>query len=515
MKKYILEIVVFICGAAVMILELVGSRLLAPYLGTSIFVWTSLIGIILGSLSLGYWLGGKLSDLKPDYKIFSGIIFEAALWIAGVAFFNEIILILVEKFVRDIRYGAVLASLILFTCPSILLGMVSPYAVRLKIKAVDESGQTVGLLYAISTIGSIAGTFLTGFVLLAYFGTTSILLSLSIFLLLASILAYVPYFFKTKMVFILFFSICALASDSSGAILRGDEFIDVTTPYNRVWIIDEKESNKRIMVLNGAINSAMYLDKDDLFYPYTEFYRLGGHFNLALKRCLMIGGGGYSYPKDFLKENPNTYLDVVEIDPYLTALAKKYFKLPNNSRLTFYHEDGRTFLNRTKNKYDAIFIDAYDDVSIPFQLTTQEAIQKMFEALNEEGIVIINIFSALEGETGMFLQAEYSTFKSIFPQVYLFPVYYLDNRSALQNVMLVALKSSVKPSFISNNPSLNRYLKHLWTEPVKKDLPILTDDFAPTHRYAMKIAPAFLRKKNPLIQKIRFLIQNVVNKKLP
>jgi MFS family permease len=180
MKKYLLEAVVFLCGAIVMILEIVGARVLAPYQGTSIFVWTSLIGIILGSLSLGYWWGGKLADRNPSYRVFSLIIFIAGVVVALITFSKELLLIFIRNHFNDIRVGATIAALALFAAPSVLLGMVSPYAVKLRIDDLNTSGATVGYLYAISTIGSIIGTFLAGFVLIAYFGNTKILLVLSI-----------------------------------------------------------------------------------------------------------------------------------------------------------------------------------------------------------------------------------------------------------------------------------------------------------------------------------------------
>src|SRR4030042_2038573 len=186
-KKFLLEIVVFVSGASVMILEITGSRVLAPYLGTSIFVWTSLIGIVLGSLSLGYWWGGKLADKKPSYKIFSLIIFVAASMIGMIAFVKLFVLVFLQLVISDIPTRAVISTLILFAPANVVLGMVSPYAVKLKIKSITKAGTTVGNLYAVSTIGSIAGTFLAGFLLISYLGNTKILLFLSIVLVLTSI----------------------------------------------------------------------------------------------------------------------------------------------------------------------------------------------------------------------------------------------------------------------------------------------------------------------------------------
>src|SRR3989338_3386296 len=167
-----LEIIVFIAGALVMILELIGSRLLAPYLGTSIFVWTALIGIVLGALSLGYYLGGRFSAKNPSLAFLCLILFLAGLAIFLVAIFKDFILFYSTYF--GVKSGAVFATIILFALPGVLLGMISPYAVRLKIKDLESSGGIAGNLYALSTIGSIVGTFLAGFYLIPTFGSNQI-----------------------------------------------------------------------------------------------------------------------------------------------------------------------------------------------------------------------------------------------------------------------------------------------------------------------------------------------------
>jgi len=494
MQKYILEIIVFICGAAVMILELVGSRIMAPYLGTSIVVWTSLIGIILGFLSLGYWYGGKVADQGPSYKMFSIVIFSGAVFIGLIVFAQSMVLNFIHNGIANIYLGTIIATLILFAIPSALLGMVSPYAVRLKMKDVASSGRTVGNLYAVSTIGSIAGTFATGFLLIPFFGSTKIIFFLSIGLILTSILAYGKNLLKTKISVILFLFLCFFISSSSNKLNAKQGLIDVDTQYSRVWIYKSIDQKTQRPILNLTTNplgkqSGMFLDiDDDLVFDYTKYYRLAKHFQPNIKHSLMIGGAAYSYPKDYLKKYSDAKIDVVEIDPKLTKLAKKYFNLQNNLRLTIYHEDGRIFLNKTKNKYDVIFMDAFTShLSIPYQLTTREAAQKMHDALNQDGVVLVNIISAIEGVKGKFLRAELATYKSVFPQVYLIPVRNNDDGLKVQNIMLVALKSDVKPSFVSDNEELNSYLQHLWTKEIDLDVPILTDDYAPVDYYTMKM----------------------------
>lgn len=492
MKKYKLELIVFISGAVVMILELTGSRVLAPYLGTSTFVWTSLIGIILGSLSLGYWLGGKVADEKASYENFSLILMIAGVLIGLSTIGKEIILQFIQNTTTSIRIGSIIASIIIFGPASIFLGMVSPYAIRLKIKSIEKSGRTVGNLYAISTIGSIVGTFLAGFYLISYFGHTTLLLMLAIIMILISLLAHFRQFGLFKILLGGLIIAYLVSTQVQAENFEENGVLDTDTPYSRVIIKKGTEANTNREVITMSIgktnSSAMYTDGDDLVYEYTKFYDLAAHFNPDFKKALMIGGGAYSYPKYFLKKFPDATIDVVEIDPGLAELSKKYFQLKEDPRLQIFHEDGRTFLNKPADKYDVIFGDAFSAFySIPHQLTTKEAVQKMFDSLNEDGVVLINVISAVEDEKGEFLRAEYRTFKEIFPQVYIFMVNYPEQPKFNQNNMLVALKSEKSASFENDDPILNQYLNHLYKKAIPLDMPILTDEFAPVDKYTMKL----------------------------
>lgn len=483
-----LEVVVFICGAVVMILEMVGSRVLAPYLGTSIVVWTSLIGIILGCLSAGYWLGGRLADIKPSYRVLSFIILLAAVFVGFIAISKSFLLSFLQGHAWNVHVGSSIATLVLFAPPSILLGMISPYAVRLKISNLQQSGSTVGNLYAISTMGSIFGTFFAGFFLIAFFGSTNILLIMSIVLALTSLLAYAGDS-RAKLIGLGIFTALFIASNAYDGFLAGQEFYDIDTDYNRILIYKTADPNTgrmtRVMVTNPhGKQSAMYLDDPlELASAYTRFYALAPHFKPDMKKMLMLGGGGYSFPKYALAHYPQLRMDVVELDPRVTELAGQFFELKDDPRLRIIHEDARTFLNRMDDKYDVILGDTFNaHYSIPFHISTIEAVRKIHEGLLDDGVAIINILSAIEGDVGRFLRAEYATFKAVFPQVYLFPLASGD-ASTWQNVMLLALKSTDKPSFKSKDDRLNALLTHLWTKPVPDDLPVLTDDYAPVDRY--------------------------------
>ncbi len=492
-----LEVIVFVCGAVVMILEMVGSRVLAPYLGTSIVVWTSLIGIILGSLSLGYWWGGRLADVQPNRRMLSKIILMSAAFVAFIAILKTAVLSFLQQQDLNIHLGSSTATLFLFAPPSVLLGMVSPYAVRLKMTEVAESGKTVGNLYAISTVGSIFGTFLAGFFLIAHFGSTNILIVLALVLAVTSFLASRDYRAAQTVSTVVFIALL-WGADAYDRYLAARDFHDIDTDYNRILIYRETERDSgretRVMVTNPhGKQSAMYLDDPvELASRYTRFYRLMEHFMPGFENVLMLGGGGYSFPKYALVHYPRMKMDVVEIDPRVTELARTHFGLWSDPRLTVHHEDARTFLNKLGAagnravKYDMILGDTFNaHYSIPFHVSTVETVRLLHDNLADDGIVLANILASIEGDMGRFLRAEYATFKAVFPHVHIFPVTRPDDPARLQNVMLLALKSDAQPSFTSNDPEMGELLGRLWKKPIPRDVPVLTDDFAPVDRYAM------------------------------
>jgi spermidine synthase len=486
-----LEAAVFIAGAVVMIFEIVGSRLLAPYLGTSLITWTSIIGVILASLAAGYYWGGKLADKKADSRWLALILTVAGCWLLITLALQGVFLGWLATAVWSLKIKAVLASVALLAPVSVFLGMVSPYAAKLKLSALAQTGSTVGSLYALSTIGSLVGTFGAGFWLVPLMGTTKILVLLAALLWLAAAKLFFERLPRSNQLWAIICGLLILGSAYAALTPPPANVIDRDTAYSRVWIYDalDKKNNQpvRIMSLDGGFSSAMFLESNDLVFDYTKYYQLAGYFNPALNNALMLGGAAYSYPKAFLQQFPRAALTVVEIDPAVTALAKKYFKLPADPRLLIQHQDGRVWLNQTADKYDAVLVDAFSSFyGIPFQLTTKEAAAKEFGTLTNDGVVVVNVISALTGSKGQMARSLYYTYKQIFPQVYLFPVNAPQDGSVVQNIMLVALKSKVKPNFISSDQQLQGYLDHLWTKPIPA-APILTDDWAPTDYFISQI----------------------------
>lgn len=482
MKTYSLEWTVFICGAVVMILELVGSRILAPYVGTSIVVWTSLIGIILGSLSIGYYWGGIIADKHARLEELARIVLVAALLVIITAILKEPMLTLLVKLLSNLYATTIIATIALFAPASIALGMISPYAAKLKMHDTEHAGATVGTLYALSTIGSIVGTFLAGFFLIAYVGSTVILYVLSAVLVLTTVLIQRNKLGKRIVLLILIAVVGSLSVlKSTSAASAG--MIDVDTNYQRVQIysITYRDRPVRIMKTDKfGMQSGMFLDGDptELVFDYLKMFNLVEYFISPPKHSLLIGGAAYSYPKAYLKRFPDAKLDVVEFDPGLTDLARRYFNLVDDARLRIIHEDGRTFLNNAATStYDSVFIDAFSSLTIPYQLTTREAVQKVSDSLEDNGVVLVNSIGSFEGNASQFFRAEYATYKSVFPNVYAFWVE-SDRETSVQNIMLVATKSK---------DPLHQNLKQLWQKEIKTDLPILTDEHAPVERYMMGI----------------------------
>lgn len=484
MFKYSLEIVLFICGAVTMILELVGSRLLAPHIGNSIEVWTGLIGIILASLSLGYWLGGLLADKNKPLELLTKIILASAFFIGISLLFKDDLFNWLDHSKIDLRLKTIIAASALFGLPSIFLGAVSPLAAKIRLIELNASGATVGALYAISTLGSIVGTFLAGFFLIPLIGSTKILGLLMILLLFCSIIAIPRLKSALFLLIYLVFIPYALANEPNGKA--------VDTEYNHVIINETLTLDKRpIRTLQTeafGIQSAMFLDNDDdLVLNYTKYFRLAGLYNGSINKALMIGGGAFSFPKEFLRTHPSSTMDVIEIDPGLTEIAKKYFNFPDENRMKVFHQDGRVYLNENRTKYDAIYIDAFStSIAIPFHLTTIETAERIHGSLTENGVALLNIISALEGKDSKFFKAEYATYRSIFPQVLVFAASENTDGSKEQNIILVALKSDHSRDLKNTDAKYKALLAKQWTKKIRP-APVLTDEYAPVESYISKL----------------------------
>ena len=481
--------VVFLAGAIVMVLELVGSRLLAPFFGNSLFVWTSLIGVMLGFMALGGFLGGRLADRRLSLSVLFWILLAASVSVSAIAFVEYALLSKLAEG-SSLRTAAVLSAALLFAIPSTLLGAVSPYCTRLRLHALSDSGATVGSLYALSTMGSIVGTFAAGFWLIARIGSHDLVIWLAGALLALSLLVAAPFAPRRGAA-----ALAALALLIAAAVGTNAYAGSFDTQYDRYFIgqVTEEETGRSIVTLardDYSIESATYLDNGE---PYLlDYYR---YYDLALasaptvRRTLLIGGGAFSYPRHQLAAYPSSAADVVEIDGELVDIARSTFALTDDPRLNVIVEDGRTFLNRADDTYQVILIDAFKSASsIPYQLTTLESMRHCERLLDDDGILAMNIVASPSGPGSRFLWAEYATLSAVFPHVEVFAVYDPAATAEIQNIAVIASKSAdsdLLATLEREAPELAA--RRILPPPDATTLPLITDDFAPVDQYLMDL----------------------------
>jgi spermidine synthase len=495
MKKHLLTFIVFSSGALVMILELLASRLFSPYLGNSLPVWSALIAVILGCLSLGYWYGGKLADRGANWKSLGQFFFMAAGIVFVTLLLQERVLEFLSNLSPNIYWTSIAAAVLLFGPVGVVLGFVSPYAVRLRLTQLSDSGQTIGNLYAWSTLGSIVGTLAAGFVLLPSLGHMQLLWLCVVSLLILGVVAYAPDNRRFRWLGIIACVILAFWGSLLLEFSKDKEMLDFDTQYSRIIIGDKLAYQERPVRLWQTdwktAQSAMFLDNPiELVHEYTKFYDLFLSFKPDLKNALMLGGAAFSYPKYFLETYPDKNMDVVELDGAAVEIATKYFYLnPNHPRLNIFVADARPFLRQSRTQYGAIFVDAFSTIAaVPYQLTTVEFVSNVFNNLEADGVAVVNVISAVQGEKSKLLRALYKTYAQVFPNLYLFQVKSGVPFDSVQNLILVADKNiQAKEENYAALSSLSYWQNYYDEEIFFDDVPLLTDDYAPSDYYSVEL----------------------------
>ena len=468
-------------------LELLGSRLVTPVFGSSIWTWGSLIGVVLAGLATGYRFGGWMADRSPTPRKFSMLVFVGGLLVLLVPFIAPYALSLSLLTGLGDEYGPLLGTVLILLLPTFVLGMTSPYAIKLASATLSSLGNVSGNLYSLSTIGSIAGTFGTVFVLIPLLDVRVIIVALGIAVIGVSLL-WLPRSSAVFAVLIFLLLSTALAQGAQQVAPRnGATVFEKQTPYSSLDVVDE--GNVRTLFLNGIPQSSMYLNETTrLVYPYTTFFNLGMQINPNSTQVLFVGGGGFSGPKFFLATYPHVHVDVTEIDPDVIAAATKYFAVSPNPHLTVFNEDGRVYLSETTKAYDIIILDAYAKSYVPFQLLTQEFIRLVAAHLNRDGIVISNLIGSPLGATSNLVRSEYRTASDVLNNSALFLTAY--SPLLLQNLLLVftrspaPLASSVAkldaPSSAEGASPSGGFARYLYPGEIRvDDVPILTDGYAP------------------------------------
>ena len=482
MKKYKLEIIVFLSGAIGMGLELIAARVLSPYVGSSNVVWTSIIGIILVSMSLGYWLGGKKADKEASGNVLSRLLLGSALFTSIIPLLETIVVKEFAGIVSNLIVAAILCAIIVFSIPSFILAMISPFAVKMKSMQETEIGSLSGRISSLSTIGSITGTFLMGFVLIPNIGVTNINIGITILLVIMSILArddinkkYILSTISLVVVMIILMFIGKWVFK----LANPEILVDTDSQYSRIWVkqVNTTKTTYKTLQVDTGLESYIDTETGEMGAMYLRYYDLFEYLNKDAKSTLMIGGAAYTYPIHYLQKYQDKTIDVVEIDEKMTQIAEEQFGLnAKDERLKIYTQDGRSYLNYSENKYDTILIDAFKGLNAPFELTTYEALVHAKNMLNDNGIVLTNIISSLEGENTDFIEYEYATYKAVFDDVKIFQVQDRDYTES-QNLILVGIKGNPQ----INEDKYEEYKNYLNMEITnfKTDKNIVTDDFAP------------------------------------
>lgn len=499
-KQYLLLVSVFVTGASVLIVEIVATRILSPFYGNTIYTTSSVIGIVLAALSFGYYLGGVLSDKYPYHRIFYSIIFISGLIIIFMQILGMVLLSPLSKLLT-ISSGPFISSLILFFIPAFFLGMLSPFAIRLNYKKdLNEVGKESGQVFFWSTLGSIAGSFLSGFVLIPYFGINAIIFSIGIFLVFWGIGSLIYHQVtsddtlsllskKYLTIIILFFTIICIILWSLIPDYDSDIVYQNDGLYEKITIQDTQWNNQpaRVLMLDRSHSSAMYLNSGELTFEYTKYYALYKLFISNPKTALFIGGGAYSTPRDMLQNDKNVHVDVIEIEPELFKLAKTYFNLSETQRLKNYVEDGRRFLTDYKDKYDIIVSDVYYSFwSIPSHFTTKEFFNLAKNRLTNNGVFIGNFAGSLNKDAPSFILSEIKTFKNIFPNSYFFALN-SPNTEVPQNIIFLGIKDSKQIDFNSNlvKKNGNPIIKNL----AEKNIDISNFDFEKHQEFTDNYSP--------------------------
>lgn len=497
-NKYYLYLTEFFAGMAVMAVELGASRLLAPYFSSSQIVWTIIIGTIMIAMALGNVWGGRNADKNPDPDRLYQRILVAAIWIAAIPVIGKYIIIGISGLLvftvsnNLLIIASFVSCMLIFVFPLFLLGTVTPSLVKYTVESLDDSGKTVGSLGACNTIGSIIGTFLPTFVTIPAVGTSVTFLIFSGILLLLGLL----YFISKKrrvvlcIVSFLLFLICCFAGNSDNfAFWETDLKYEGESVYNYLQVKETEDSV--ILSTNVMFGVQSITKKDDsltgMYYDYAMAAPvMAGTPEKESAEVLILGMGTGTYATQCLKYFDNLDIKGVEIDEKITGLAGEYFGLPEEVDVVTY--DGRAYLQVDNNKYDVIMVDAYQDITIPFQMSSLEFFTMVQERLTDDGVMVVNMnmHSDKKGNINQYLA---DTIAAVFPSVYT-----VDVQGSTNRVLFATGNPDGVRDFIKNRETIHdQELDSLMTNiedsmlAYEKGNHILTDDKAAVELLGMQV----------------------------
>lgn len=480
-QTWMLIALVFVEGACALAVEISASRLLAPYFGTSLFIWAILIALILLYLTIGYYVGGRVADRHPSHTLLYGLTIAAAFLIALIPIIARPLMALSQSSFITYSVGAFVGSLggtvLLFAAPVILLSCVSPFAIRLQVGQAGQpgtSGSIAGKLYAISTAGSIAGTFLPALVLIPTIGTYRTFFTFGLALLLISILGLfisglgsgnglrlprvsvrllsllllIPMIWSTL-------AIQGPIKHADGSNGGGDLLTERESPYNYIQVV--KVGNETQLILNEGVGIHSIYDPDTILTggPW-DYFAVAPYFNnppftpTQFRNVCVIGLGAGTIPHELSAMYGPIPIDGVELDGEIVNLARQYFHM-DEPNLHVIVQDGRYYLQSTQKKYDEIAIDAYQQPYVPFQLTTREFFQEVRAHLTPTGVTVIN--AGRTNSDFRLVETLAQTMHAVFPNVYII------NTARFTNSIIIATNARTSLSnFAANMPGLTNQL---------------------------------------------------------
>lgn len=418
--------IVFVTGACVLVFQVAGIRFLAPFFGSGLTTTSSVIGIMLGALALGYRKGGRLSDQSPTFPLFFKLILFSGI---SLLLLFSLHLILLPLFAYQIQkdLGVLLFSLTLFAPPSFFLGTISPFAVGLNVKSgeMGKAGASVGDMFFWSTMGSILGSLATGFVLIPNMGIRSILISSSLLLILIGLVGvYLSDKGIGKNLWVILISSLVIAlflerltSQSGAGVVFAKDGV-----YQRLTVVDREIEGKEVRMLYQDTNASSGTDLtnlDRVVFPYLKYWEEPFLINPNIKKVLVVGAGAYSLPSLISRKYPDVQIDVVDIEPGLEEIAERYFGYVKTPNIKTHIIDARRFLAQTTDGYyDYIFLDAYaDSLSIPPHLVTREFFTLVKEKISIEGLLMANVVGYPNFSFSGLVVAQKNTMEALFGAV--------------------------------------------------------------------------------------------------
>jgi spermidine synthase len=395
-RRGFLYALVFCVGACALGAEIAAVRLLAPYFGASTFVWANTIGVVLVALSAGYWLGGRMADRRPELRALSQVALVAAAMLAVVPFVARPLLDAAVVALDEISAGAFIGSLlavsVLVGIPLVLLGTVSPWAIRLAMSDVREAGTVAGRLYAISTVGSLVGTLTSALVLVPFLGTRRTFLLMA---LLLAVVALTGMRGRRWRLWALPALMAVAMAAPTGRIKEspdGRVIFETETPYQYARVVEDDGGVRSLELNEGQAVHSKFDPRTALTGDVWDGYLLAPFavWRRAPRRVAILGNAAGTTARAYDRFFPTTAVDGVEIDGELSDVGRRYFGMPTRN-LRVYDEDARPFLRRIDRRYDGIFVDAYRQPYIPFYLTTREFFELTARRLAPGGVVVVNV----------------------------------------------------------------------------------------------------------------------------